>query len=224
MKTIALFLAAEIFVSGAATPYIFTGIKTGSYAVSEEEEKTIVSRESFTGSYSIDSNEYENMNYVVTVYDDNSIEIKAQHVIHGSDYNRNYNFGEIWYPDKNYKADTLISDSSAWGYSLINKYNGDLSGIQYTYYSGSVKLNHGELFTTILTPKAPLTEQVTLDIFGHEVNVPAEPVEYDPYNDTDGNGVVDAADATMILQIYSANATGADIHNFGELNDWLKEE
>ena len=230
MKAQSLILAAALFVSGAVTPYVLTGAK--SQAIEEEAEKTVISRESFTGSYTINSEEYENMNYVVTIYDDKSVEIKAQHTYTYTSYHRTFYFGEIWYPDNLYEIETNTSNSILNyknNLSVIDKYKDNLAGKMYSYFNGVSYFSSGDVFTINLTPKSPLTEQVTLDIFGHEVTVPAEPIAYDPYNDTidrldaDMNGVIDASDATIILQIYSANATGADIHNLGELNDLQKE-
>ena len=229
MKAQSLILAAALFVSGAVTPYVLTGAK--SQAI-EEAEKTIISRESFTGSYTIGSKEYENMNYIVTIYDDYSVEIKAQHTYTYTSWDHTFNFGEIWYPDNLYEIETNTSNSILYyknNLSVIDKYKDNLAGKMYSYFNDTTNFTSGNVFTINLTPKSPLTEQVTLEIFGHEVTVSAEPIAYDPYNDTidrldaDMNGVIDASDATIILQIYSANATGADIHNLGELNDLQKE-
>ncbi|MBR6981934.1 MAG: hypothetical protein IKH75_00145 [Ruminococcus sp.] len=225
MKAQSLILAAALFVSGAVTPYVLTGAK--SQAIEEEAEKTIISRESFTESYTIGTNKYNNMNYVVTIYDDNSVEIKAQHLIDRKTTTTDgetYIFGEIWTPDS-YQLENDNND--IWN---IEKYEKNKCGYVISKSSKWPSIFHGgDVFKITLTPTVLITEQVTLDIFGHEVTVPAEPSAYDPYNDTidrldaDMNGVIDASDATIILQIYSANATGADIHNLGELNDLQKE-
>ncbi len=225
MKAQSLILAAALFVSGAVTPYVLTGAK--SQAIEEEAEKTVISRKSFTESYTIGKNKYNNMNYVVTIYDDNSVEIKAQHLIDRKTTTTDgetYNFGEIWIPDS-YQLE--IDKKDIW---TIEKYLNNKCGYVISKSSSWTSMFYGgDAFTITLTPKYPLTEQELLDIFGYHVTLPAEPIAYDPYNDTidrldaDMNGVIDASDATIILQIYSANATGADIHNLGELNDLQKE-
>lgn len=217
----------------------------GMFAVAEDTipEKTVVSRESWTGSYTVDEKQYDNMTYVAFVYSDNSVEIKGQHTYNWSSHDgwsKTFDLGVFWYDDSLY-SDSMSFITQSDYLTTITNYDETRIGYAFSLYNGLNEISDGVLFDFTITPKEPFTAETTIDVFGHKIKINSggEPsfVSYAEYKalqnelenyqsensignvDADGNGEIDASDAALILQFAAYHGAG------GELGwkDWISE-
>ncbi|MCR5718751.1 MAG: dockerin type I repeat-containing protein [Oscillospiraceae bacterium] len=133
-------------------------------------DKTVVMRDSWTGSYTVDAKSYDNMIYTATVYSDGSVTIKGQHNYNWTSYYDTFSLGTLWYDDGIYGEieDTFTTQSKYL--TILTNYGSQSIGYSFSLYNDSNKLLSGTLFEFSLIPKKTFQE-TTIDVFGNKITV-----------------------------------------------------
>lgn len=251
VMTRALNLGLAAVFSGAAA---VAGIMMPASAEQESaDNKTVVSRESWTGSYTVESKSYDYMTYAVNVYNDGSIEIKGQHVYNwtvNDGWNRTFDLGILWYDDSLYQEELSYTEQSRFLTTIVN-YKDKQIGHSFTLFNDTSTISSGLLFDFTIVPQTTLTQETTIDVFGHEIVVspnastPTKPTDDGKdakiaeleqevarlqeqlsatvsggTGDVNGDGAVNAIDATYILQYAAYRGTGGTL----DLESWMSAD
>ncbi len=188
-------------------------------------EKTIVSRESWTAKYTVksDSTQTGNIICAAMVYSDGSVTVIGQNETKYtlSAMNSSVDFGTAWYNDSLY-SEPSITDYSMYSNSFNSIINYDTTRIGYTIVCD--EWDHvpvGKAFELTITPKKPLTEDTTIEAFGHEIRVSKGMEEVtEPTNDEKAKiAELEAKIADLEGQLNEARNNQPAVQNLGDLNN-----
>lgn len=231
-KVLGLLLAGIIAVMNCTT--IFTAFSDD--IEDNAEDNPIIKTDTFTEPYKsrygdiADMEKYYYMECNVDVYKDSKVVIKVKNVYSKEKVDMlNYNLGTITFPSTYFNPE--LDDTRTILKYKIGKHDiseNNIKGYDFSYGYGtetdSLKRN-GLLFTLTLIPTIYLKEETTINVFGHEINIPVSQPEYNPHNDlinrldANNDGIIDGRDASMVLTIYALNSVGYDIKTMGDYYD-----
>ncbi len=181
---------------------------------------------------------HDNLNCIIYVYDDNSIEVIGQFMTEEYIGNVNGNstykdFGEIQYPIGYYNLKSMSSyDRKGIQYYLYDA-NGQSIRTTGTYvngiethtpqfiYLGAVP--NGDRFHFILTPTSKFQEGTSVNILGQEIILPMTE-ESELLGDTNGDGDVSVLDIILLQQwlhgknVHLEKGQNADLYKDNQLN------
>ena len=194
-------------------------------AEDETSEKTIVSRESWSTKYTVKSNPVQtgNMTCVAIVYEDGSFTVIGQNETkyNISDMNSSVDFGTIWYSDSLF-SDPKFSNNFTSSNSFNSIINYDTTRIGYTIVCDRWdNVPVGKAFELTITPKKKLTEDTTIEAFGHEIRVSKGMEEVtEPTNDEKAKiAELEAKIADLEGQLNEARNNQPAVQNLGDLNN-----
>ena len=193
-------------------------------AANPEASKKIIHRESWDSSYlTVQNNKKAEHKTTCTaiVYEDNIVEISCQN--YDSVYSEaEIDFGSVTYNDSLY-ANPVYVNTSFIEYDSPTKINSYIFAfdsyddtnkiISFSYRNNSI-VNPGKTILLKLRPIEPFDEKTDIVAFGHTITVNADgTVKQDDtafFGDINGDGFINAKDATCILRYSAYVGTGGN--------------
>ena len=206
IKTI--MFAGVMTIMSATIPY--DTVVTDTYAVGNNDTVSIADKHTVI---------HNDMSYLVETYNNNSIVIKAQYTGESSSSLKNFSVIEISVPVGMFTVDSTFSQTPTFTqtgkieetFDIYDTYTFTISST-----AGSFTVSQGLVATFTLTPAVSDPDITAVKIYDDRnsrqtvEDLKVSIAEYEnsiSRLDTNGDGIIDAVDASVLLQIYAYNST-----------------
>lgn len=222
------FFMSTVMVVGMVGTAIGDGsLKATASETEPIEESAVISRSSWTNkAYVYSTTEwtsigvsksvehYDDYIYTKKIYSNGVIELKGQ--ISSPLYtSKNYSIGTIEFNDSLYEIDF----QSKYNLKYVESYDNENKIVEVVKDSGYY-FNAGEIFTITLTPLGEPVQNV-ITAFSEDIQIEGSQMKENSIGDIDGNGLVNATDAALILT-YAAEYGSGSFN--GTIEDWYNEK